>query len=190
MWCFRPCKRVFWARASCNLEIPENLHQLQKVGTITQGCQESVDYMRPHLNCELNSENVQTFLRRWEVFESLYVGFSCKPFYGFGALPGQHTCHLSLSLVTALSFFFAMHAFGTHESLKNEGSKKCVTIHIYLCNVDVFVHICVIFPGWRRWQQLLVSNAVSTFPKQLTHTTQQYAASETLKINTKNMQSW
>ena len=140
--------------------------------------------MRPHLNCELNSENVQTFLRRWEVLWLFICRIFMQTFLWIWCItrsaylpPVSFTCHCS--------FIFFCNARIWH----TRKPQKCVTIHIYLCNVDVFVHICVIFPGWRRWQQLLVSNAVSTFPKQLTHTTQQFAASETLKSNTKNMQS-
>ena len=140
--------------------------------------------MRPHLNCELNSENVQTFLRRWEVLWLFICRIFMQTFLWIWCItrsaylpPVSFTCHCS--------FIFFCNARIWH----TRKPQKCVTIHIYLCNVDVFVHICVIFPGWRRWQQLLVSNAVSTFPKQLTHTTQQFAASETLKSNTKSMQS-
>ena len=54
---------------------------------------------------------------------------------------------------------------GANKILKNEGGKKPVKVLAYLCSAVVFVHICVIFPGWvadSSW----VPNAVSTPPTQ------------------------
>ena len=86
----------------------------------------------------------------WCITRSAHLPPICSTCQCFVKVRMQKCCHVCI---------------GANKILKNEGGKKPVKVLAYLCSAVVFVHICVIFPGWvadSSW----VPNAVSTPPTQ------------------------
>ena len=69
----------------------------------------------------------------WCITRSAHLPPICSTCQCFVKVRMQKCCHVCI---------------GANKILKNEGGKKPVKVLAYLCSAVVFVHICVISPGW------------------------------------------